>query len=112
MRVPKPKHLVTAATASYLANCALGTGVATGLVTTGSAHWVHHALYLSHVHPRRRGCQLAVVEPEHEPGWMLLPAAAPLAVDPLRGNSHRAAHPLIALAAAPFFADEPDRAWR
>lgn len=44
-----PASLFTAATTSYAANCALGAGVALGVLNTRNAHWVHHALYTSTV---------------------------------------------------------------
>lgn len=39
--------LTTAACISYAANVTLGFGVATKLVDTGKAKWVHHGLYIS-----------------------------------------------------------------
>lgn len=39
--------LTTAACISYAANASLGLGVATKVVDTSSARWLHHALYIS-----------------------------------------------------------------
>jgi hypothetical protein len=41
------RWLFTAASASYLASCGLGLGVHSGLLRTGRARWLHHALYVS-----------------------------------------------------------------
>lgn len=103
MNVPP---LLVAATTSYAANCALGAGVATGVVRTGRWHWIHHAMYIctsaltlaagvalltSRDERHRRACTL------------LLPTALPLAAIPFAGT-HSRRHPAIALAAAPFYA--------
>ena len=41
------RTLVTAAAASYTANCALGGSVALGLLDTSNVRWVHHGLYIA-----------------------------------------------------------------
>ena len=98
--------LFGAAAASYAANCALGTSVALRLIDTRGFRWVHHAIYIATCvlaaaaastavwgRPRRTARAAALV---------LAPAAVPLAAIPYAGTRTRR-HPLIALAAAPFF---------
>lgn len=94
--------LLRVAAVSYLASCALGTGVATGVVVTGRARWVHHALYV--VTATLTGLALgAAAYGRRRSGWWLLPAAVPLAVVPYAG-SRLPRHALVAAAAAPFYA--------
>jgi len=96
------RALVRAAGASYLASCALGTGVATGVLRTGSARWVHHALYVSTA--GLTGVALAAAGlGRRRSGWWLLPAVVPLAVVPYAGTRSRR-HVLVAASAAPFYA--------
>ena len=95
--------IVVAATAAYAANCALGTAVAARLVDTSRFRWVHHLLYvvtcattavaLVCAWRSRTGRRAAIA---------LAPAVVPLAVIPYAGTRGRR-HPLIALAAAPFY---------
>ena len=98
--------MFTAATVSYAANCALGASVALRLVDTRDVRWVHHALYLATFSlavgamssalwgsPRRTSREAAA---------LLAPAAVPLTLIPYAGT-HTRRHPLVALAAAPFF---------
>ncbi|MCU1418961.1 MAG: hypothetical protein JWR57_130 [Mycetocola sp.] len=105
-----PAVLFTAATTSYLANCALGAAVATGTLHTGRAHWVHHALYISTT-------SLAAVAAtslfwsRNRAGLLLLPAAVPLVMIPAI-SSHSRRHIVTALAAAPFFVASLVKAWR
>jgi hypothetical protein len=105
-----PAVLFTAATTSYLANCALGTAVATGALNTGRAHWVHHGLYIS-------TASLATVAmsslfwSRNRAGLLLLPAAVPLVLIPVI-SSHSRRHIVTALAAAPFFLASLVKAWR
>jgi hypothetical protein len=110
-----PAILFTAATSSYLANCAIGAGVAVRVVDTSNVRWVHHALYISTStlaaaaassawwgRPRPSARRAAV---------LLAPAAVPLALIPFLGT-HSRRHPVVALAAAPFFAAGLIRSWR
>jgi hypothetical protein len=99
-RLARP--LLRAAGVSYLASCALGTGVATGLFRTGRARWVHHALYISTA--SLTGLALAAaVAGRRRAGWWLLPAVVPLAVVPYAGTRSRR-HVIVAVSAAPFYA--------
>jgi hypothetical protein len=96
------RTLLRAAAASYLASCALGTGVATGLFTTGRARWLHHALYVSTA--SLTALALAATGLDRRPaGWWLLPAVVPLAVVPYVGTRSRR-HIVVAASAAPFYA--------
>lgn len=108
-------HLFTAATVSYLANCAVGTGVATRTIDTSNVRWVHHALYVSTsslaalagASGLRRGAHRSA----RSAAFALLPAAVPLSLIPYLG-SHSNRHIVVALTAAPFFAASLIRAWR
>lgn len=107
--------LFTGAAASYGANCALGTIVATGLVDTRNIRWVHHALYVSTV-----ALTVAAMWSGFRPGaprsarvaaLMSAPAGVPLALIPaLDPRSSR--HVIAALAAAPFLGAALVRSWR
>ncbi|NQX28425.1 hypothetical protein HQQ81_13845 [Microbacteriaceae bacterium VKM Ac-2854] len=94
--------LMTAATVSYTANCALGTAVATGAVHTGRWHWTHHALYIC-TSTLTAAAATALLAEKRPAGRALLPASVPLAIIPFAGT-HGRRHPVIALAAAPFIA--------
>ncbi|MCI2237738.1 hypothetical protein MO973_16115 [Paenibacillus sp. TRM 82003] len=95
------RPLLTAATASYAVNCALGTAVATRRLDTSGSRWVHHAVYVATgVLTAAAGAQLA---------WRrdralrrLLPVALPLAAIPALPARTRG-HVLLALAAAPAY---------
>jgi hypothetical protein len=97
-----PAPLFTAATCAYGANVALGSGVALGVVDTSSFRWIHHAVYIA-------TCLLAgtavssVAWSRSRAGWLLLPAALPLAALARLGARPQRRHALVALAAAPFF---------
>lgn len=96
------RPLLRAAGGSYLASCALGAGVATGVLRTGRARWVHHALYVST--STLTALALAAAGRERaRSGWWLLPVVVPLAVVPYAGTrSWR--HTAVAASAAPFYA--------
>ena len=106
----RPAWLFTAATASYAANCALGAGVASGRVHTGRAHWVHHALYIS-TSALAAAATSSLLWSRNPAGWVLLPAALPLAVIP-RISARSRRHVGVALSAAPFFVGSLIKAWR
>lgn len=98
-RLARP--LLRAAGGSYLASCALGTGVATGVLRTGRARWVHHALYVSTATLTALALAGTALE-RRRAGWWLLPAAVPLAVVPYAGTRSRR-HILVAASAGPFY---------
>ena len=106
----KPAILFTAATTSYVANCALGTGVATAVIDTRKAHWVHHALYIATSTLAGVAVSSLLWSPS-KAGWALLPAAVPLALIP-RISSHSRRHIVVALTASPFFVTSLIQAWR
>ena len=105
-----PALLFTAATTSYVANCALGTAVATRRISTQNAHWVHHALYIC-TSTMAGVAASSLVWSSSKAGWVLLPAAVPLALIP-RISSHSRRHILVALSASPFFVASLIKAWR
>jgi len=96
---------------SFLANCALGLGVALRWIGTSGFRWVHHALFAV-------TCVLAAVAASSllwsasPAGWFLLPAAVPLAALPAVGSSSISRHATLAMAAAPFFLVSVLVAWR
>ncbi len=95
------RPLLRAAGGSYLASCALGTGVATGVLRTGRARWVHHALYISTASLTALALAAAAQERSRAGGW-LAPVVVPLAVVPYAGTrSWR--HWAVAASAAPFY---------
>ena len=102
--------LFTAASASYLASCALGAGVATRRIRTGRARWVHHALYVATA-TLTGAAASSLLWSRHRAGVFLLPAAVPLALIP-HVSARSFGHPLLALSAAPFFTASLIRAWR
>jgi hypothetical protein len=102
--------LVTAAAASYAANCALGASVATGLLDTRGYRWLHHALYLATT-TLTAAAVLALLARRDRAGWTLLPALAPLAALP-RASARTPRHARTGLSAAPFYLLTLHRAWR
>jgi len=93
--------LVTAATASYVLNCAWGTAVAVRIIRTRRLRLVHHALFVS-----TASLTVAAVA---APLWtrsraslFLLPALVPLALAP-RVDARSRAHWSVAIAAAPSY---------
>lgn len=96
-----PRLLLAAATTSYAASCALGAAVATGLADTRRCRWLHHVLYA--VTTALTGLAAVALTVRRDPaGLALLPALAPLAVLP-RTRGRTARHPVVGLAAAPFY---------
>jgi hypothetical protein len=90
-----------AAGAGYLASCAVGAGVASGVLNLRGARWVHHALYIVTATLAGIAVSSLAWSPSRA-GWSLLPAAVPLAAL-ARLGPRMPRHPLVALAAAPFF---------
>ncbi len=102
--------LVTAATASYAANCALGASVAAGLLDTRGYRWLHHALYLATT-TLTAAAVVALLARRDRAAWTLLPAMAPLAALP-RASARTPRHARTGLSAAPFYLLTLHRAWR
>lgn len=101
-----PDALLLAAAAAYASNVALGSLVAARLVDTSRFRWVHHALYTTTC--VLSGCAVAALLATCGPAGRrvavaLAPVAAPLAAVPFV-DARSPRHPLVALAAAPFFA--------
>jgi hypothetical protein len=92
----------SAAGAGYAASCALGLGVASGVLDLRGARWAHHALYVNTLGLSGLAVS-SLVWSSSRAGWLLLPAAVPLAAL-ARLGPRVPRHPLVALAAAPFFA--------
>jgi hypothetical protein len=92
----------SAAGAGYAASCALGLGVASGVLDLRGARWAHHALYVNTLGLSGLAVS-SLVWSSSRAGWLLLPAAVPLAAL-ARLGPRMPRHPLVALAAAPFFA--------
>ncbi|WP_229727667.1 hypothetical protein [Mycetocola zhadangensis] len=105
-----PRLLFATAAASYTANCALGGGVATGVVHTGKFRWIHHALYITTVSTSLVAAS-SLLWSRNRAGLFLLPAAVPLAIIP-RASARSNKHVRIALSAAPFFVLSVIKAWR
>jgi hypothetical protein len=95
------RAVFAAAGASYVASCAVGTSVATGVLDLRGARWVHHALYIA-TSALAGVAVSSLFWSRSRAGWMLLPAAVPLAALARLGPRFPR-HPLVGLAAAPFF---------
>jgi hypothetical protein len=95
------RALFAAAATSYAASCAVGAGVATGTLDLRGARWVHHALYICTASLAGAAVS-SLFWSRSRAGWMLLPAAVPLAALARLGPRFPR-HPLVGLAAAPFF---------
>jgi hypothetical protein len=98
--LPATSTLIRIASGAYLANCALGTAVATRVLDTSGHRWVHHALFVA-----TATCTVAAVVVglgrRSAAAALLAPALVPLAVIPYAGTRR---HVRVALAAAPGFA--------
>lgn len=105
----KPAMLFTAATSSYLANCTLGAAVATGVLRTDNARWVHHALYIA-TSTLAGAAVSSLFWSRSRAGWLLLPAAVPLVLIP-RISARSRRHVVVAASAAPFFVGSLVKAW-
>lgn len=94
---------IIVAASCYALNCALGTAVAARFVDTSGIRWVHHLLYVCTCAATATAVVLAMPRGyDRRPALALAPAAVPLAVIPYAGTRGRR-HPLVALAAAPFY---------
>nr|WP_205708442.1 hypothetical protein [Kineococcus siccus] len=96
------RALVTAASASYTANCALGLAVATHRLDTSRARWVHHAVYVATV-TLSLAAAAALLRTRDRALLTLLPAALPLAAIP-HVSARTRGHVVLALTAAPAYA--------
>jgi hypothetical protein len=101
--------LLGAASLGYVANCLLGTAVATRTIDTTDGRWMHHALYTVTSVLTVFAAAALLLSPApigRRAGWLLLPALVPLGVIPFLGSvaGRRRRHTVVALAAAPFFA--------
>ena len=105
-----PAALFTAAATSYAANCLLGAAVAARLIDTSRVRWVHHGMYVA-TSTLAAAAASSLLWSRSKAGWLLLPAAVPLAVIPYAGTRGRR-HPAVALSAAPFFLASLLTAWR
>lgn len=101
--------LFTGALVSYTANVLIGTGVATGRIDTSRSRWVHHSLYLATVTLSAAAASSLFFNPSRS-GWLILPAAAPLALIPFV-SARSPGHVYIALAPAPFIGVAAVRSW-
>lgn len=102
MRPRAARAAFSAAGAGYAASCALGIGVASGALDLRGARWAHHALYVNTLVVAGLAVS-SLAWSSSRAGWLLLPAAVPLAAL-ARLGPRMPRHPLVALAAAPFFA--------
>ncbi|WP_217178620.1 hypothetical protein [Streptomyces sp. AC495_CC817] len=94
---------ILVAASSYALNCALGTAVALRIVDTRDVRWVHHLLYVCTCVTTGVAVVLGAARPRSRAAALsLAPAAVPLAAIPYAGTRTRR-HPLVALAAAPFY---------
>lgn len=99
-----PAVMSVSATTAYALTASLGAGVATRVIDTSRARWLHHAMFIatttltvaaivaSALPQRRRGTRA---------GLWLGPTLLPLAILP-RVDARTRAHPMIAGSAAPF----------
>jgi hypothetical protein len=96
-----PPPLLVAATSAYLANCALGAAVGTGVVDSSGFRWVHHAVYVvTAATTALAGLDLLR---RRSPAFVrLLPAGVPLVAIPAVPARSRW-HPVIAATAAPAY---------
>jgi hypothetical protein len=115
---PIARVAISCAATSYLANAALGVSVATGVIHTGKAHWVHHALYVTTATLTVAAVVGSALAGRTSAGGrassaalLLSPALLPLAAIPFVGT-HTVSHPVTASAAAPFYLAALIRIWR
>ena len=95
---------ILVAASSYVLNCALGGAVAAKIVDTSRIRWLHHVLYICTCATTASAVVVAAPRPaSRRAALALAPAVVPLAVIPFAGT-RGLRHPLVALAAAPFYA--------
>ena len=96
--MPTVRTLVAVASGAYVANCALGAAVQSGLIDTSRRP--HHALYI--VTSTLTAVAMVAGMAERSPRALLLaPTLLPLAILPHVGHD---AHAVTGLAAAPWYA--------
>ncbi|MDR7374857.1 hypothetical protein [Kocuria rhizophila] len=105
------RTLVTAAAASYTANCALGGSVALGLLDTSNVRWVHHGLYIATSSLTAAAC-VAGLKARSTTPLALAPALAPLFLLQRHGARPLRRHTRDAIAAAPCYVAGLVLAWR
>src|SRR3954452_10675290 len=96
------RALPAAATASYLANCALGASVATGAVSTKKIRWVHHALFVVTAMLTAASAAAAIADHNGKRAALLGGALGILGAAPFVGT-RTWRHGATAAAAAPLF---------
>lgn len=93
---------VRLAGACYLTNAALGLSVASGLIDTSGARWVHHGLFLTTA--SATGLALVLGAARRDPSALALgPIIVPLVLLQRRGAHPLARHARTAVLAAPCY---------
>ncbi|WP_330447103.1 hypothetical protein OH817_05750 [Kocuria rhizophila] len=105
------RTLVTAAAASYTANCALGGAVALGLLDTSNVRWVHHGLYIATSALTAAACA-AGLKARSTTTLAMVSALAPLFLLQRHGARPLRRHTRDALVAAPCYVAGLVLAWR
>jgi hypothetical protein len=95
------RTLVAVAAGAYVANCAWGTAVATGVIRTKRLRVLHHALFVATATTTAVAATTPVWTRSRQ-ALFLLPALVPLAAAP-RISARSSAHWRVALAAAPSY---------
>ena len=103
------RALVTAAAASYTANCALGLAVATRVFPATRGAWLHHVLYVCTCVSTALAIGHGVAR--HGRGRLLLGALPSLAAIPYV-SSRRSVHVATAVTAAPAYVAATLATWR
>lgn len=100
---PRSRAAVAVAVGAYAANAMLGVSVATRLIDTGEARWVHHGLFTATAAATCAALGLASLR--RDPSALALaPALGALALLQRHGARPLARHSRDALLAAPFYA--------
>lgn len=104
------RRLAVAATASYVAGCALGASVASGVIDTRRIRWVHHALFASTAAITAAGALTGLRRPSAASA-VLAATVVPLSRIAAVGAGDRGRHTRVALAPAPLYAASVVMAW-
>jgi hypothetical protein len=94
--------LVVSATASWLVNCTLGVGVATGTLDTSRIRWTHHAAYAATAVLTAAAASALALRRDRAV-LRLLPAVVPLAAIPFV-PARTAGHAALGASLAPVYA--------